>query len=329
MVDRVSDAFDVARVSDNYKDVTLEQEQALVAAWKEKRDEQAFEKLMKIHEPYLRKMGDQYARQYSQIDDDDISQEARIGFMNGIDKYDPSYGIKPLTYAAIWVDEKLKSFVAKNRVIQKRPTQLNPPDKEIIDRYNDLMRDHNRRTGGQPPTQEQRNELSRQLGRPLCDVEKLLRLYYEPGLSLDQPVSSRDSEEGSTFLDFERDAASDPFEILVEAAEQQFSESVIKQTPLTKRERQVIEERYQKGDEVQSLEKVGQALNISTERVRQLKESAIRKMRSFADHPAPPENPDLAWLFGLASGKVPVDSAPDVKGKEAGNRRYVVLDLEG
>ena len=176
-----ADAFVSSLVSDNFKHVSREEEQALILAWQRDHNNEAIEKLLKVHEPFLKKVTNKYARKNPQIDLDDIYQEARIGFVTGVEKFDASFNVKLLTYAAWRIKQRVEVFLAGNRVIQTRPTHLGPEDKAVVNLYNDLMKKHNRRSGGQPPTQEERNLMSQELGQPLRNVEKLLALYYKPG----------------------------------------------------------------------------------------------------------------------------------------------------
>jgi RNA polymerase sigma factor (sigma-70 family) len=208
------------------------------------------------------------ARQYKGLglSREDLMQDGSIGLMRGIDKFDLRRG-KPFgSYAVWWVRQGVRHALAT----QARTIRL--PVQQLANRY--VLGSASRRlshTLGREPSEQ---ELAEATGMSQQGISDLMRASTEP-ISLDMPRSS-DSE--ATIGDVIADTQSkSPNEQACE------KESLLKLRTLldelTPREQHVVNLRFGlDGDDERTLEEIGQSLELTRERVRQICAEAIEKL---------------------------------------------------
>jgi len=205
----------------------------------------------------------------------DLIQEGNMGLMKAVPRYDYKKGFKFSTYASWWIRQSITRALAdKSRTI-RIPNHLLETRSKTVKAFHHLMKDL-----GREPLPE---EIAKKAKIPLSHVYKVMYLIQEP-VSLETPVG----EDGSQLQDLVGSEESQSFnDELIETMD------VEKKTQdllslLSPREEQILRLRYGIGlPSGYTLEEVGKRFGISRERVRQIEERALRKLK----YPAGSEPP--------------------------------------
>jgi len=201
---------------------------------------------------------------------EDLINIGNLGLIKAAHRYDESRGFKFISYAVWWIKQTiLQALAEQSRTIRIPLTMVS-----IMNKYAREM-EHLEQTFEREPNFE---ELAQDMDINQGTLEKTLQLSTSP-LSVDAPV--RD-ESDSNFLDIieDEDADAPDSELMDESLKYELH-NVLKN--LTDREQKIIKmyyglENYPK----MTLEEIGEKVNLTRERVRQIKEKGIRKLRHIS-----------------------------------------------
>jgi RNA polymerase primary sigma factor len=201
----------------------------------------------------------------------DLINEGNIGLMKAVERFNPKKGAKLSTYAALWIKQSIRRALSNQSKTIRLPVH-------VVDQVHKLHRVSVKltETFGREPTDD---ELAVQLGVSPTKAARL-RTYGANPISLDAPIGDDDDNRFGDIVEDER--ASTPYEMLrTKTARQEIRQHVRHLAP---REAEIITLRYGlDGQEPWTLDKVGKKFKVTRERVRQIQEASLNKLRRRVD----------------------------------------------
>ncbi|MDD3051448.1 MAG: RNA polymerase sigma factor RpoD [Candidatus Cloacimonetes bacterium] len=198
----------------------------------------------------------------------DLIQEGNTGLMKAVDKYDYKKGFKFSTYATWWIRQAISRAIGD----QARTIRVPAHVVEFINKINRVSRKLVQKLGRDPYPEE----IAESMDIPVEKVKNILSISKEP-VSLDRPIGN--DADDSILGDFIEDKTTiSPERMAERTLLKKELEEVL--TTLTTREERVIRLRFGIDDGYhRTLEEVGHIFSVTRERIRQIEDKALRKLR--------------------------------------------------
>jgi RNA polymerase primary sigma factor len=201
----------------------------------------------------------------------DLISEGNIGLMKAVERFDPAKGGKLSTYGSWWIKQAIKRALANQSKTIRLPVHL-------VDKISKMRRVAMKLQEelGHEPNDE---ELAAELGTTAGRISQMRAASARP-TSLDAPISDDDSNNFSEVVEDER--AMDPYHELEDKTVVNMLQDMVKH--LNEREATILRYRFGlDGGTERTLEEVGEKFHVTRERVRQIQNLALRKLRKMIE----------------------------------------------
>jgi len=278
----------------NSEMLTAEDERELVMRWQNQGDQRAKDRIIKAH----MKIAVKFARKFKNYGHphEDLVQEAAIGLVLALDRFDPDKGFRFSTYAVHWITCELRNYVLRNLgTVRVGKTRA---QKKIFFKYRSargaIINEASKQ--GLTLSHEAINKrVADRLEVSVADVELMAGSFYGT-YSLDAPLAAGDEDDGSnTWLELLPDESLTPGEAFEHKQSDAFQRMHVSQAleKLSPREMDIISSRKM-SDEPLPLSDLGEKYSVSRERIRQVESEAFKKISRWIEREAPALIAELA-----------------------------------
>lgn len=254
----------------------------LAYAWRDERDEAALHRLITAYMRLAISMASKFKRYGAPMND--LIQEAGLGLMKAADKFDPDRGVRFSTYAVWWIKASIQDHVMRNWSMVRTGSTSSQKSLFFNMRRVQARLERESQAAGETLDKHQLRQLiSTEIGVPLHDVEMMEGRLSGSDYSLNATQSVDD--EGREWIDALEDESAQAAETVEHSHDTRQLRAWLLDAlnGLNERERFIVRERKLR-DEPRTLESLGQELNLSKERVRQLEAAAFAKMRKALEN---------------------------------------------
>ncbi len=259
----------------NYPVLSREEEYELAMRYKNDGDLEAARKLITSNLKFVVRIANTY-KSYG-LNPMDLIQEGNIGLMHAVKGFDPTKGYRLISYAVWWIKAYIQNFIIKSWSLVKIGTNQAQrklfyklrSTKQRLDYTEDIL------------SPDEYKNLAEELGVSDEAVVEMDQRIGGKDLSLDAELAANNE---STHLDFLTDDLTNQEEIISKSEEEEKLKSGldIAMDSLKDRERYIIRSRIL-SENPRTLEELGSELKISRERVRQIENSALQKIKNVLE----------------------------------------------
>lgn len=244
--------------------ITVEEEVELAARIR-KGDRRALDKLTRANLRFVVSVAKQYQNQGLSLPD--LINEGNLGLIKAAEKFDETRGFKFISYAVWWIRQSILQALAEQSRIVRLPLNQVGSLNKINKAVSRFEQENERRPSA--------DELAEQLGSPVDKVADTMKVQGRH-VSVDAPFV--DGEDNSLLDVLVNDDSPMADATLVnESLSREIDRAL---DTLTTREKEIIRMFFGIGQSEKTLEEIGDRFNLTRERVRQIKEKAIRRLRA-------------------------------------------------
>jgi RNA polymerase nonessential primary-like sigma factor len=207
----------------------------------------------------------------------DLIEEGNLGLMHSIDKFEPQRGFRFSTYASWWVRQSIERAIMHQARLVRLPVHVVRELNQVLKARRALEAASASTGRSEQPVRVE--DVAAAVGRPASEVSALLKFAEQP-TSLDAPIDRHQGENGlESVLDgVADDGSTDPMNLTLSNEVDVLLQHGLDE--LSDREREVVAGRYGLGDrEPETLEVLAERLGLTRERIRQIQQEALLKLR--------------------------------------------------
>ncbi|CAM8379871.1 RpoD DNA-directed RNA polymerase, sigma subunit (sigma70/sigma32) [Candidatus Methylopumilus universalis] len=252
--------------------LTAEEEMNLGMRLKKSNDLEAAKTLILSHLKLVAKV----ARGYSGygLPQSDLVQEGNIGLMKAVKRFDPERGVRLVSFAIYWIKAEIQEYIVKNwRLVKTATTKA---QRKLFFNLRSMKKTL------QPLKSDEINSIAKELNVKPEDVREMEYRFNGNEISLD--YGSEEAEDDVYRpIAYLKDEAPEPSEQMEIDQSENNSLSSLKKALLSldERSRLILEERWLKDKEASTLHELADKLGVSAERIRQIEQSAMKKIKSL------------------------------------------------
>lgn len=267
----------------NYPYLTLQQEQDLSKTFIETGSLKAAHQLVLAHMRYVVKLARNYVSYGLPLHD--LVQEGAVGLMKAVQRFDPTQGVRLVSFAIHWIKSEMHEYIVRNwRLVKIATTKA---QRKLFFNFRRLMAQkkqdrHQADAENTNIVNQWHEEIAQELDVSVEDVHHMAQRFSDHEMALDQPAHGQ--EENSTLANVIPAQALGPAE---EVAYQKDLDSTQKQiegalTHLSERDQAIIKERFYQ-DKKTTFKELAERYGVSVERIRQIEKTALGRLRQFID----------------------------------------------
>ncbi|MFN4009856.1 RNA polymerase factor sigma-32 [Pannonibacter sp.] len=271
----MSDRRNMVKAAMSAPYLTREEEHALAVKWREQGDQKSLERLSLSHMRLVIAVASRF-RTFG-LSMSDLIQEGHVGLLEAASRFEPEREVRFSTYATWWIRASIQDYILRNWSIVRGGTSST--QKSLFFNLRRLRAKLAAEQQGLPDS-EMHRQIAETLGVKTADVDLMAARLSGPDTSLNAPLNEADGGTADR-QDFLVSDAPLPEELVSDNIDGERQRRWLRSAMdvLTERERKVLEERRLRDDSA-TLESIGQTMGISKERVRQIENRALEKLRA-------------------------------------------------
>ena len=252
--------------------LTEQEEMNLAKKLHEENDLNAARQLIMSHLRLVIKI----ARSYSGygLNQADLVQEGNIGLMKAVKRFDPSRGVRLVSFAMYWIKAEIQEFVVRNwRLVKTATTKA---QRKLFFNLRSMKKTL------QPLKQEEIKEIAKELNVKESDVKEMEYRFNGNEIALDYQDEDNEDEVFRP-ISYLQDENADPVKKLISKESESNNLSALSNAikSIDERSRYILESRWLNEEKSKTLHELADELGVSAERIRQIEQNALKKLKSL------------------------------------------------
>ncbi len=206
----------------------------------------------------------------------DLIQEGNIGLMKAVKRFDPSRGVRLVSFAMHWIKAEIHEYILKNwRLVKVATTKA---QRKLFFNLRSMKADYE---GVDTLSGRQAEEVAQRLGVKRDEVVEMETRLSGRDLALEG--NPEDGEDSFAPIDYLADSRYEPTRMLENKAQARLQDEGLHQAlaALDPRSRRIVEARWLADGEASTLHELAAEFDVSAERIRQIEAKALQKMRGL------------------------------------------------